>query len=251
MSVSIESTGLTNNENPWSIDTYRAKLDTYLERKKWVFFEDMISDTDTIKIIYDILLNKKIGDANKYIDKHIHIQGIPLFAGLYYHFLSNDNDNEDALRYWEIGNKNGCKYCPVNIANICITRRPEYDKENAAKWIEYICIAVERENIIAMEKLATYYAHKDRAAIGIKLFMKYYDRKIGGDTLIHSIGRLIYCNSAIFISLYEENKTLTETVAKQQEYIEELEVMPEGPKYTAAKQHFNESAELLDGSILF
>ena len=104
------------------------------------------------------------------------------------------------------------------------------------------------EHLDVVDTLAAYYRRHGKYTDGYALFTNYYDRKIDIENVTEHICRFMKRDPKLFLSLYDENKSLKQTVDQQAEYIDVLEVMPEGPKYAAAKQHFNESAALIDKS---
>ncbi|AYV79243.1 MAG: hypothetical protein Faunusvirus6_21 [Faunusvirus sp.] len=154
------------------------------------------------------------------------------------------NDSANMMKYYdmaiELGNKNGL------AALISYYRTTDVDK-----FVAYCKKIIETGNTEYITTLGNYYYDSEQYSAGFKTFMELY--KVHHTNITYYLMKFLSRNNTLlteFIGKHFEQcdiiKTHEETIKTQTEYIEQLELMPEGPKYAEAKAHFNASVELLE-----
>ncbi|AYV79373.1 MAG: hypothetical protein Faunusvirus11_12 [Faunusvirus sp.] len=110
--------------------------------------------------------------------------------------------------------------------------------------------------------LGTYYHSNKLYTEGFDVFMKLKyqnikfrhicDKKCDSpcDYSGHAYIRKYICkflrNETVFDNFFDEHMTMKNDIATKDTYIEELEIMPEGPKYAQAKDRFNKAVQVMN-----
>ena len=126
----------------------------------------------------------------------------------------------------------------------------------------YYLKAIHNKHYTAISSLADYYVTRELNADGLDIFMKLqYDIKYDAERtdtpyehmknrnkqmkkLIQEYILKFLEDSTLFDKFFNDHKQIDSIKAKD-EYIELLEIMPEGPKYAEAKERFNKNAAVL------
>ncbi|AYV79481.1 MAG: hypothetical protein Faunusvirus16_15 [Faunusvirus sp.] len=147
------------------------------------------------------------------------------------------------MEYYDILVKNGDTDTFVNLA--------DYYKitGNVALMTEYYIKAIRCGYTSAIMGLGDYYIDNKLMADGLKMFAKLqYEIYIICEENTIFMQKYIskfLDDSTTFANFFNEYGALLDSLKKKDDYIEELEIMPEGPKYAEAKERFNKNATIL------
>jgi tetratricopeptide (TPR) repeat protein len=149
---------------------------------------------------------------------------------------------DEMLKYYNILVKNGETATLIDIA--------EHYKMvgNVELTIEYYVKAAHYKYIRAIIDLSDYYIDNKLIQDGLKMFIKLQHtiehNAATTETIQLYISKFLE-DPTIFTNFFNDYNKLLDSLKKKDDYIEELEVMPEGPKYAEAKKRFNKAAGIL------
>jgi len=149
---------------------------------------------------------------------------------------------DEMFKYYDILIKNGDTNTLVDIA--------AYYKmmSDTESMIEYYVKAIYAGHIRGINGLGQYYTDNKLKSDGLKMFIKLqHDKKIA-DNMTGVIQNYIvyyFGDKTAFDNFFDEYNELLDSLKQKSDYIDELEVMPEGPKYKEAKDRFNKNVDVL------
>ena len=114
----------------------------------------------------------------------------------------------------------------------------------------YITAIVEHKINYIIYKIGEYYLDNNLCAVGLQQLMDLYDKTRGDsdcDAHIQKyICKILATDTKLFLSFIDKHKSNEAKIVEQENYITELELMPEGPKYAEARDRFTESVKILE-----
>ncbi|AYV79244.1 MAG: hypothetical protein Faunusvirus6_22 [Faunusvirus sp.] len=185
----------------------------------------------------------------------------------YYHIAAELEPNNGSLMY-SIGSCYQCcgdlinmmKYfdMAIELGDHIDTILTYYINNNSTKYkfVECCKKLIENGHTEYITTFGNYYLNTQQYSAGFEMFTNLH--KVGHTNISYFLAKYLshdHTMSTEFIdkyfALHDTVKAQDETIKTQTEYIEQLELMPEGPKYAEAKAHFNASVELLENSVDF
>jgi TPR repeat protein len=210
------------------IDT--TDLGYYYEQITTLFMDMSIEDEkQTYQYCKSLVDNKNV---------HAYI----LLGDIYYYGIHVKKNHIEATYWYNMSSTAGIAYGNCALAYMSYYHTNAGDIKMAGKWID---LTLTSNNAFIKRNIAQIYISSNTNMIkAIKLLKSAITQKceFAKDTL----NKLLIKNSYVtYISeLIDENDKLQQQIDSQAEYIEQLELMPEGPKYKEAKDHFD-SAKIL------
>ncbi|AYV79738.1 MAG: hypothetical protein Faunusvirus44_8 [Faunusvirus sp.] len=257
------------------LETHYGNIEEYDKMDKYYKMAIEIDPTyhiATNNYAYFLGKQKRRDDMYKYLLKAVELGSIIALHNMAYYYGEDDNI-DNMIKFGEQAVNKGCIDSMMLLAD-------HYDIiADTANMTKYYKMAAELGNCSAMNKLGQYYKkhvdfknmnlyfeqalrnenfdfihevvryHKKNNTIFdcLNLLLELLDNAVPADDieiLNEHICSILSTNSKVAVNFFTKYNELTKTVREQEQYIDHLELLPEGPKYTAAKAHFNELASI-------